>query len=325
MADNDKRSLMDQLESAVEAMLRGERIMLAPDPDFEKTLGALMGVASDLRDLPRESFLAQLGRELSEEGDRMLTVKTTPEGYKTLTPYIVVAKALETVEFMKQAFGAKETLRSTGGGGGYHIELKVGHSMLMVGGGGQYRGEERAVPLHYFVNDVDEAYRRALAAGATSLYPPTDQRHGARDCGVRDPGGVEWYISNPVTYSQGTLRAGDLAPYLNPKGAEPFIDFAKRAFGAEEMETHREAGGVVHSKLRIGDSLLELGEAHGQYQPKPTMLFLYVDDADAWFSRAVEAGAKVISPMADLPYGRSGGVEDAFGNQWYVCTPPPPK
>ena len=321
MADNDKRSLMDQVELAVEKMLRGEPIVLAPDPE----VGALMGIASDLRDLPRENFLARLAEELKEEGDRMLTAKVAPEGYRTLTPYLVSAKALETVEFMKQAFGAVETFRTTGGGGGYHIEVKVGDSMLMIGGGGQYRGDDRLTPLHYFVADVDEAYRRALAAGATSLYPPTDQRHGARDCGVRDPGGAEWYISNPITYSQGSLRAGDLAPYLNPKGAEQFIDFAKRAFGAEEIETHREGTSVAHAKLRFEDSILEVGEARGQYVTTKTMLFLYVADADTWFNRALAAGAKVISPMADLPYGRSGGVEDTFGNQWYVCTPPPPK
>jgi PhnB protein len=323
MPDNDKRSLVNELESAVEAMLRGKPVVLAPDPDMV----ALMGVASELRDLPRESFLHNLQNELQQEGDRMIATKqnAAPEGYKTLTPYLVSAKALQTVEFMKQAFGAVETFRSTGGAGGYHIEVKIGDSMLMIGGGGQYRGDDRLTPLHFFVDDVDEAYRRAIAAGATSLYPPTDQRHGARDCGVRDPGGADWYISNPVTYSQGTLRAGDLAPYLNPKGAEQFIDFAKRAFGAEEIETHREAGRVAHSKLRIGDSILEVGEPHGEYQTTRTMLFLYVDNADAWFNRAVTAGGRVVSPMSDLPYGRSGGVEDGFGNQWYVCTPPPPK
>ena len=323
MPDDAKRSLpekmMDQLEFAVEKMLRGEPVVLAPDPE----MGSLMGIASDLRDLPREGFLAKLAAELKEEGDHMLTAKVAPEGYKTLTPYLVSAKALETVEFMKQAFGAVETFRTTGGGGGYHIEVKIGESMLMIGGGGQYRGEDRFTPLHYFVDDVDEAYRRAIAAGATSLYPPTDQSHGARDCGVRDPGGAEWYISNPIAYSQGKLSAGELLPYLNPKGADQFIEFAKRAFGAEEIESHREAGRIAHAKLGIGDSILEVGEAHGRYMTDRTMLFLYVDDADAWFQRAADAGAKVISPMADLPYGRSGGVEDGFGNQWYVCTPPP--
>jgi PhnB protein len=321
VADKKNRSLVDQVETAVQAMLRGERIMLAPDP----IMGALMGIASDLRDLPREGFLSRLEHELREEGISMLTAKVAPEGFKTLTPYVIVKKAVDMLEFMKQAFGAEETFRTIGGAGGFHIEVRVGNSMIMVGGGGQYRGPESLAALHYFVSDVDAAYKRALQAGASSLYPPSDKPYGVRDCGVKDAAGVEWHLSSPMKYSQGTLSPGDLVPYLNPTGADAFIDFVERAFATEEIEVHRDQGRVAHAKLRIQDSILEVGEAHGPWQPKKTMLFLYVDDADAWFNRAVSAGAKVTSPMADLPYGRSGGVEDAFGNQWYVCTPPPPK
>jgi PhnB protein len=322
----DKRSLMDQLETAVEAMLRGEPVMLAPDP----TMGALMGIASDLRDLPRDSFLQQLQAELREEGDHMLTAKVAREGYKTLTPYIVANKAPEMVEFMKQAFGAEETFRAVGEAGGFHIEARVGHSMLMIGGGGQYRGPEKLTPLHYFVGDVDEAHRRALEFGATSLYAPVDQPYGVRECAIKDVAGVDWYISTPIKDARGhqIFSAGDIAPYLHPKGADKFIEFIKRAFDAEEMAVYREpfsTGPVVHARFRIVDSMLEFSEAHDQWQPVPSMLFLYVDNADGWFNRAVRAGAKVVSQLGDLPYGRSGGVEDAFGNQWYVCTPPPPK
>ena len=77
--------------------------------------------------------------------------------------------------------------------------------------------------------------------------------------------------------------------------------------------------------MRIQDSLIELSDAHGEWQPRPTMLFLYVDDADAWFNRAVAAGAKVTTPMGDQPYGRTGAVSDPEGNLWHVCTPIAPK
>jgi PhnB protein len=328
MHDNAERSLIDQLETAVEPMLRGERVMLAPDP----VMGALMGVASDLRDLPRASFLAGLGQELREEGEDMLaTEKEVREGYRTVTPYIVVKQVTDIAEFVKQAFGAQPTLASpgTGSGGGFHYEFRIGHSMLMMGGGGAYQGPEITPALHYFVSDVDGAYRSAIAAGATSTHEPVDQPYGVREASVTFAG-VEWYLSTPMKDAQGreTLRVGDLAPYFHPKGADGFIAFLKRAFGAEEMEVYREPAGtgpIVHAKIRILDSIIELGEAHAQYQPKPTMLFLYVDDADAWFNRAVAAGAKMSTPMGDQPYGRTGAVKDDYGNTWHVCTPPSPK
>jgi len=329
MANEPERSQMiDQLEFAVEKMLRGERVMLAPD----SVMGALMGIASDLRDLPRQSFLARLGQQLGEEGELMLaTENQVREGYKTVTPYIVVKQISALADFLKNGLGAEQTYRSdqTGSGGGYHYEFRLGHSMLMAGGAPNYSGEEIKPSLHYFVANVDEAYRRALEAGATSLHAPVDQPYGVREASVNFAG-VDWYLSTPMKDEQGheTLGVGDLAAYLHPKGADEYIAFLGRAFGAETMELYREPAGtgpIVHAKLRIQDSIVELGEAHGQYQPKPTMLFLYVNDADAWFDRAVKAGADVATPMGNLPYGRTGAVKDAQGNLWHVCTPPAPK
>jgi len=324
MTDNTQRSLIDQLESAVEKMLRGEPVVLAPDP----AMGTLMGFASDLRDLPRESFLARLGQELNEEGENMLaTEKEVREGFRTVTPYVVTKQVSAIAEFLKQAFNAVETFASPapGSGGGYHFEFRVGHSMLMVGGATNYPGPEITPSLHYFVNDVDAAYRQAIAAGATSLHEPVDQPYGVREASVGFVG-TEWYLSTPMKDAKGreTLSVGDLALYLHPKGARDMIDFMKRAFGAEEVEVYREPAGsgpIVHAKVRIQDSIVELGEAHGQYQPKPSMFFLYVDDADAWFNRAVSAGAQVSTPMGDQPYGRTGAVQDPHGNLWHVCTP----
>ncbi len=326
MADDAMRSLIEQVETAVESMLRGDRVTLAPDPK----LGALMGIASDLRDLPREAFLARLEKELDEEGERMTTaVETKPlrEGFRTVTPYIVVKQIDRIAEFLKQGLGAEETFRSTspGSGGGFHFEFRLGHSMLMAGGAPNYPGELITPSLHFFVDNVDGAYRRALDAGATSLYAPKEQPYGVRDCGVKDPTGVDWFLSTPMKYSQGTLAPGDLALYLTLRNSADYIAFLKQAFGAEEIEVHREQGHVRHAKLRIQDSLIELSDAHGEWQPKPTMLFLYVDDADAWFNRAVAAGAEVHTPMGNQPYGRTGAVRDAEGNLWHVCTPPSPK
>jgi PhnB protein len=66
-----------------------------------------------------------------------------------------------------------------------------------------------------------------------------------------------------------------------------------------------------------------MGEAHGDYQPMPTVFYMYVNNADASYDRALPAGAKSISAPADQPYGdRNAGVEDPFGNRWYIATQP---
>jgi PhnB protein len=77
-----------------------------------------------------------------------------------------------------------------------------------------------------------------------------------------------------------------------------------------------------HAKIRIGDSIIEMGEAHGQWQPMPTALYMYVPDVDAVYNRALEAGATSLSVPVDQPYGyRNAGVEDPFGNRWFIATP----
>jgi PhnB protein len=101
------------------------------------------------------------------------------------------------------------------------------------------------------------------------------------------------------------------------------IDFLKRAFAADEVARYAGPDGTIyHAQVRIGDSVIEMGEAHGPYQPMPTMFYLYVEDADAWYRRALQAGATSISEPADQPYGdRKAGVKDPFDNVWYVATP----
>lgn len=316
------RSLMDQLERAIQAMLADEQIMLAPDPE----LGSMLKVASDLQHLPRPEFLARLKTDLLKEGGVMSTTTIQPvrEGFRTVTPYVCVPQAPELVEFIKSVFGAEETFRTVGSAGGFHIEVRVGDSMLMVGGGGAYKGPSKPASLHVFVHEVDSVYQRALDHGAKSLYVPMDQPYGVRDCMVEDLSGTQWCISTPMRDPKGRdiPGLGNVAPYLHPTGADRMVAFLKSAFEAEEVEVFHEPadGPIVHAKIRIVDSVIEMGEAHGQWQNMPTGFFLYVPDADTWFNRAVKAGAKVISPMANLEYGRSGGVQDEWGNEWYVCT-----
>ncbi len=80
-------------------------------------------------------------------------------------------------------------------------------------------------------------------------------------------------------------------------------------------------GTVAHAKLQIGDSLLEMSEAHGQWQPMPCAIHLYVSDADAVYRQAIEAGATSMTAPSDTSYGdRYAAVRDPQGNQWYIAT-----
>jgi PhnB protein len=252
-------------------------------------------------------------------------VDPVPKGYRTLTPYIVAQNADAEIDFVKATFDAEETFRSVGGAGGRHCELRLGDSMIMIGGGGPglaWRGDSHPGAFHVYVRDCDAIHKRAVRAGAASIHEPTDQPYGERSSGVRDSAGNFWYIA---TRSEGNYKwegAPDVQPYLHPLRAEPVINFLKRAFRAEELGRHQTPDGIVHHvTMKLGDSHLEMGEAHEAYQPMASMFYLYVPDCDALYRAALAMGATSISEPKDQPYGdRSGAVKDAFGNQWYMAT-----
>jgi PhnB protein len=113
-----------------------------------------------------------------------------------------------------------------------------------------------------------------------------------------------------------------VTPYLVVDGAARLIDFLAEVFDAEEVERFAAPGNRIgHAELRIGDSLVMLGDAHGEHGPVHAMLYVYVDDIDATYQRALAAGATSVQAPVDQFYGdRSGGVKDAFGNLWWIAT-----
>lgn len=122
-----------------------------------------------------------------------------------------------------------------------------------------------------------------------------------------------------------------ITPHLVIKGASEAIDFYKRAFGAEElcrMPFPSPDGGIKlgHAELRIGDSRLFLADEFPEYgsvgpaEASPVTIHLYVTDADEAFDRAVEAGATVSMPLADMFWGdRYGKLVDPFGHHWSIA------
>lgn len=114
-----------------------------------------------------------------------------------------------------------------------------------------------------------------------------------------------------------------VTPYLTVHGVSKLIDFLKQAFGATEVHPvmHRGDGTVMHAELKIGDSIVMMGEPMGEFQPAPCYLYLYVNDTDAVYKRALEAGATSIMEPADQFYGdRNAGVKDPCGNFWWIAT-----
>src|SRR5438105_766637 len=113
-----------------------------------------------------------------------------------------------------------------------------------------------------------------------------------------------------------------VTPYLVVPDAAAEIAFVEKAFGATVTFASKTPDGrVMHAELRIGDSMVVLGQARQPSEARQCMLYLYVDDCEAWFKRATEAGSKIVAPLQDQFYGdRSGGVEDPAGNQWWIGT-----
>ena len=239
------------------------------------------------------------------------------EGFYTVNPYVIVEPAVELVDFVKQAFGAVESFRATGSAGGLHCELTIGDSKVFIGGGPGF--DARPVSIHFYVADVDDVYARAVAAGATSLAAPSDQDYGERIAAVKDIGGNEWYIAKPFDETP-VPDLHNVTLYFHPVGAPKFIDFLEKAFGAEVVQRHEsDEGYVYHAKVRIGDAIVEMGEAHEQWQPMKSAIYMFVEDVDAAYRQALSAGATSALEPTDQPYGeRMAWVNDEFGNTWYL-------
>ena len=120
-----------------------------------------------------------------------------PAGYATVTPYLCVADAAKLIEFLKQAFDAQLLFKMDGPGGRImHAEMTIGDSRIMLAQ--PESGKETHAMLHLYMPDTDAVYKRALAAGATSVREPADQFYGDRSAGVRDQFGYHWYIATHI-------------------------------------------------------------------------------------------------------------------------------
>lgn len=110
-----------------------------------------------------------------------------------------------------------------------------------------------------------------------------------------------------------------LMPYLIIPGAQAFFDFTAKVFGAtERYRAMRDEKLIMHAEIAIGSAVVMFADATEQFKQQNAGMFLYVDDCDAVYKKALENGAASHMEPADQSYGRSAGFQDPFGNTWWV-------
>ncbi|MEO7318154.1 MAG: VOC family protein [Chthoniobacteraceae bacterium] len=296
----------EQFDLALHALLDGRNTA-------SREFADLLAVGARLRELPHSDFQVSLGQTL----ERMKPMTATATAFKTVTPFIIVREADILLKFLETAFDAQIVKRGEFPEGGTFGEVRVGEAMLMFAAGAAADYGERRTALHYFVDDVDAAYRRAIAAGAKVMAgevgEPADRPYGERSAFVEDPSGNMWFIAKHL--GPEGQRTGELTPYLHPRNARQLIAFLEKAFGAQGLQVVEHDGKVMHAAAKLGDSLIEMGEG----EPfAPQALFLNVEDPDAVYHQALAAGATSLRPPEVDSFGqRSAIVEDQFGNRWF--------
>ncbi len=144
-----------------------------------------------------------------------MAVKPIPDGFHSVTPYLIVQGVAKLIDFLKQSFEAEETMARTTRPDGtiMHAEVRIGDSIIMMG---EPMGKFQPMPgsIYLYVNDTDAVYKRALQAGATSMMEPADQFYGDRNAGVKGPTGNVWWIATHIE---------DVSPEELEKRAEAFM------------------------------------------------------------------------------------------------------
>lgn len=156
--------------------------------------------------------------------------KANPEGFNTLTPHLIVSDIDAAIAFYKKAFGAEVTARleMPETKQAFHAGLKLGNSAFMLGGefngGPECNSKSPAtlggtpVSIHFYVDNVDEAFKKAVDSGAQALLPPTDMFWGDRYSQVKDPFGHQWSLATHVrTLTPEEMQAASAECFNQPQ------------------------------------------------------------------------------------------------------------
>jgi PhnB protein len=327
-----KRSPAQQLDRAIDALLAG--LPPEPEPNLSAALAQLMPIARALRDLPRPDFKSALKSHLQrrttmKEASAPAPAKSgTPyfrrPGFNNIAPYFLVHGAARFLDFLVFAFEATKRIRVPRPDSSImHAEVAIGPSDVIELGDANEQYPARPMTTHLYVPDAHAAYARALQAGATSIRPPNDDHpSGDRWGAIIDPFGNTWFVATPRGWVPGPEGLRTVQPYLHIHEAHKMIPFVEAAFGANASGVAKSPQGVIlHATIEIAGATFEIAEAHGESQPSPHYLHVYVPDTDAVYTQALAAGATGVTPPANAPYGdRAATVKDPFGNTWFLAT-----
>lgn len=132
------------------------------------------------------------------ESTKEKSVQPIPEGFHTVTPYLLVEDAIGLIEFIKEGLGGKvENMMKSDDGKVRHSTVRIGDSPVMISSGNEEH-KPRPCMLHLYVKDVDSVYEQAINAGGRSLREPTDEFYGDRSAGVADDWGNQWWIATHI-------------------------------------------------------------------------------------------------------------------------------
>jgi PhnB protein len=326
-----KRSPAEQLDQAISALFSTSQQL--PEPSSNRSIAALVSLVRPLRAMPRPEFKASLKSDLQRRITMNEATAPAPESsratqfrrpnFPNIAPYFLVKGAPQFIDFLVSAFEGTERIRVPRSDGSImHAEVAIGNSVIELGDANE-QYPSRPMTTHLYVPDADATYARALEAGATPVYAPTDEHpSGDRWGEAKDPFGNTWYIAtrkNAVSAPEGFLT---VQPYMHLRNAHDMIPFIEAALGAHATGVHKSPDGIVrHATIEIAGATFEIDEAQGESQPTQSYLHVYVPDTDAVYAQALAAGAKSVQPPYTAPYGdRAAGITDPFGNTWFLAT-----
>jgi PhnB protein len=113
-----------------------------------------------------------------------------------------------------------------------------------------------------------------------------------------------------------------IMPYLILAGAEKFIEFTRKVFNAIETfkRMREDEKTIMHSEIQIGNSTIMFADTTEQIKEQTAGLFIYVENADETYKKAIDTGATTVMELSNQDYGRTCGVIDPFGNTWWITT-----